>query len=216
MPRRTRSASTEGYDLRVQRLRQAGHTGVLVGSLERRAEAPPAAGPCSALARCGRPSVMEVAKPPRRDIESPPRNLVRVMRLAVQRAMRNYEPGPAECLRRWFAAERTGASPLVIEYGYPEDPAFWVHGANTPEAVAIVFYGEPHPETMSVFGPVDVVALISELDQLGESKAFDDVFCEASMQLSVALHGERVFDSPPPKVGPTQLKSTGVDDDEEN
>jgi hypothetical protein len=109
------------------------------------------------------------------------------MRLAVQRAMRNYEPGPAECLRRWFAAQRSGASPKVIEYGYGDDPAFWVHRANTPDAVAIVFYGEHHPETMSVLGPVDVAALITELEQLGESLAYEDVFCEASLRLSMAI-----------------------------
>jgi hypothetical protein len=109
------------------------------------------------------------------------------MRLAVQRALRNYEPGPAECLRRWFAAERTGASPTVVDYGYAQDPAFWVHGANTPHAVAMVFYGEPYPETMAVFGPVSVRALIAELDQLGETLAYEDVFCEASLQLSTAI-----------------------------
>lgn len=132
-------------------------------------------------------SAMELAKPHRRDIGSPPPNLIRAMRLAVQRAMREYEPGPAECLRRWFAAERSGASPKVVEYGYAQDPAFWVHGANTPDAVAIVFYGEPKPETMSVFGPVSVAALITELDRLGETIAYEDVFCEASLKLAMAI-----------------------------
>jgi hypothetical protein len=160
---------------------------------------------------------MEVAKPARSErIGSPPQNLVRAMRLAVQRALRNYEPGAAECLRRWFAAERSGASPLVVEYGYAQDPAFWVHGATTPEAVAIVFYGEPHPETMSVFGPVDMRALILELRRLGESIAYDDVFCEAEMQLCAALLGERVFDSPTPPPGPRRLESNDVDDDEDD
>jgi hypothetical protein len=135
------------------------------------------------------------------------------MRLAVQRALRDYEPGEAECRRRWFAAERTGASPVTLEYGYPHDPDFWVHRTGTPDAVCVVFYGEPHPATMHVFGPVGVAALVDELDALGETDAYGDVFCEAAMQLSSALRGEPLFDSPRSARGPRPLKPRSAESD---
>lgn len=137
------------------------------------------------------------------------------LRRAVQLALRDEDAGPEECLRRWFAAERTGASPMTLEYGYEQqDPAFWVHGFGTPDAVCVVFFGEEKPGTMHVFGPVGVAALVAEFEELGETPVYADVFCEAAMQLAGALEGRRVFDAPPIRVGPQSLKRRDDDDDD--